>query len=304
MIELARSSVQTWECDQMGHMNVQFYVEKASDALCAFAIGMGLGPRSLAKKGLALEPAEQHMRFLRELRPGMAYYLRGGAVKADVMALTLYTELVLTANDEVCATFVTRAHLRDLHDNVVHGFSDGARAMAMHAKAEIPDYAAPRGIALTPPREPAPKLADAEAMKLLPGLEAVVRPSDCDAHGDMLARFFMARISDAIPNLLLQTSGRNRGDGGVTGGAALEYRFVYRKRPRAGDVLAVRSGLRALGPKTSHWVHWMFDVESGAAVGAAEAVAVALDLETRKAVAISDELRARMEPLLVEGLSV
>ncbi len=29
MIELARSSVQTWECDQMGHMNVQFYVEKA-----------------------------------------------------------------------------------------------------------------------------------------------------------------------------------------------------------------------------------------------------------------------------------
>ena len=74
MIELARSSVQTWECDQMGHMNVQFYVEKACDALAAFGAGLGLGPRALAHQGQVLEPADHHIRFLRELQARHALF--------------------------------------------------------------------------------------------------------------------------------------------------------------------------------------------------------------------------------------
>ncbi len=33
----------------------------------------------------------------------------------------------------------------------------------------------------------------------------------------------------------------------------------------------------------------------------AEAVAVAMDMTTRKAIALPDELRARLEPLMIEG---
>ena len=97
MIELARSSVQTWECDQMGHMNVQFYVEKASDALSALASRFGLGPRKLRDTAQILEPVDQHIRFLRELRPGTPYFLRGGVVAAETLSLTSYCELVMTS---------------------------------------------------------------------------------------------------------------------------------------------------------------------------------------------------------------
>ena len=304
MIELARSSVQTWECDQMGHMNVQFYVEKACDALAAFGAGLGLGPRALAHQGQVLEPADHHIRFLRELRPGTPYFLRGGAVQADVMALTLYSELVQTASGEVAASFRTVAQLRDLRDGELRGFDDGVRAMALHNPVDIPAHGEARGLTLHAPRDPAPTLADADALGLIHTYQGVVRTSDCDANGEMLPRFFMARLSDSIPNLLVQTSGNNRGEGGNVGGAALEYRFFYRSRPRAGDILAVRSGLRAVGAKTYVWAHWLFDVETGEAAGTAEAVAVAMDLQTRKAIALPDALRARLEPLLIEGLTV
>ncbi|MDE3117066.1 MAG: thioesterase family protein, partial [Pseudomonadota bacterium] len=151
---------------------------------------------------------------------------------------------------------------------------------------------------------PALTLGEAEAMKLTPTYRGVVRPWECDEDGEMLPRFFMARVSDAIPNLLVQTSGHNRGAGGNQGGAALEYRFVYRKRPRAGDIVTVMSGLKAVGAKTYIWAHWLFDGETGEALASAEAVAVAMDLTTRKAIALPDEFRARLETLVVEGLTV
>ncbi len=190
------------------------------DALAAFGAKIGLGPRALDRRGLVLEPTDQHVRFLRELRPGTPYFLRGGAVhtpgQVDVMTLTTYSELVQTASGEVAATFRSVARLRWPNRNEFDGFDDGERAMAVHNAVEIPPHGQPRGLTLHPPRDPAPTLDEAERLKLIPTFEGVVRPSDCDVHGEMLPRFFMARVSDAIPNLLVQTSGRNRGDGGNT----------------------------------------------------------------------------------------
>ena len=304
MIELARSSVQTWECDQMGHMNVQFYVEKSCDALTALGARIGLGPKALRRHGLKLEAAEQHVRFLRELRPGAPYVLRGGVAKAEVMALTAYSELTITGSDTVAATFRTTARLVDAKDGAQVSFDDGARAMATHLTVAIPDHGSPRGLVLEPPRDPALTLGEAEAMKLTPTYRGVVRPWECDEQGEIPPRFFMARVSDAIPNLLIQTSGHNRGAGSSQGGAALEYRFVYRKRPRAGDIVVVMSGLKAVGAKTYIWAHWLFDGETGEALASAEAVAVAMDLTTRKAIALSGDFRARLETLVIEGLTV
>jgi acyl-CoA thioester hydrolase len=303
MIELARSSVQTWECDQMGHMNVQFYVEKAGDALASLAATFGLGPKRLAATRQILEPMDQHIRFLRELRPGTPYFLRGGVVAADTLALTSYCELVQTANDEVAATIRTVSQLRNAQTGSIHGFDDGMRAMALHHKVEVPAHGAPRGLTLSAAR-PTPTLAEADALKLIPTFQGIARAQECDVNGTLQPRFFMARVSDAIPNLIVQTSGRNRGEPGSTGGAALEYRFVYRAFPRADTLIAIRSGLKSVAEKTYAWVHWLFDVETGEAFATAEAVAVAMDMQTRKAIAIPPDMRARLETLIVPGLGV
>ena len=42
MIEVYRGSINTWECDEMGHMNVRFYVAKSMEGLAEFAHAVGL----------------------------------------------------------------------------------------------------------------------------------------------------------------------------------------------------------------------------------------------------------------------
>ena len=88
------------------------------------------------------------------------------------------------------------------------------------------------------------------------------------------------------------------------GSAALEYRVAQFRPLRAGQLLTVCSGLKALGEKTTTWTHLVHDGPSGAVVAAAEAVGIAFDLGARKAVAIPPGRRAALEALLVPGLGL
>jgi len=303
MIELARGSVETWECDQMGHMNVQFYVEKADEALAALAATIGLGPKALAAQGLVLEATDHHVRFLRELRPGAAYFLRGGFVDGESAALTAYVEMIQMASGDASASFRIVASLKSAATREARAVPEGVRKAAATHRIAIPAHGKPRGLTLDAPRA-APTLDEANGMGLLRTYQGQAKPHECDAHGYWQTRFFMGRVSNAIPNLIVQSSGHDRAQGGLRGGAALEYRFIYRRIPRAGDVLAIRSGLRSVGEKTYIWGHWMFDVETGEAVATSEAVAIALDLATRKAIPLDPGQRAHLERLIVPGLAV
>jgi len=110
-------------------------------------------------------------------------------------------------------------------------------------------------------------------MGLAEGYRGAVRAHECDAAGVMRPDGVIARVWDGVPNL------RNRGAGlGVKeegmGSAALEYRVAYLRPLRAGQLVTVCSGLRALGEKTTTWTHLLHDGQTGAPVAAAEAVHV------------------------------
>ena len=66
----------------------------------------------------------------------------------------------------------------------------------------------------------------------------------------------------------------------------------------------MRSGLKAVGSKTTTWTHWLFDGESGMAAAAAEAVGVSFDLTRRKAVGMEEAVRHALEQLIVPDFSV
>jgi acyl-CoA thioesterase FadM len=57
--------------------------------------------------------------------------------------------------------------------------------------------------------------------------------------------------------------------------------------------------VRSLGNKTQHMSHLIYDHVRDAFAASADAVGVAMDLSTRRAVPISAERRARLEPLLL-----
>jgi acyl-CoA thioester hydrolase len=131
-----------------------------------------------------------------------------------------------------------------------------------------------------------------------------VQAAECNEHGLMRADGVIARIWDGVPNSPARGVRREGQPDGRVGSAALEYRLVYHRPVRVGDLLTVRSGLKAVGSKTTTWAHWLFDGESGAAVAAAEAVGVSFDLTTRKAIGMEEGVRRALEELVVPGLSV
>ena len=302
MIEVARSSVQTWECDQMGHMNVQFYVAKADEGLAALGAALGLGARSQRGTDAVLIPREHHIRFHRELRPGAPFVVTGGVVRALGEGLVLYEEMQNVATKSVAATFVTRAEWCDVEFRGGLPLPVEAVAKAPKLAIDLPPHGAARGLDMAPPR-PSPSLADAETMGLITTFRGTVLREYCDRADYMTPRHYMGRVSDAIPNLIAQTSGQDRSVGRV-GGAALEYRFVYRAFAREGDLLVLKSGLKSVSSKTYVWCHWLFDGDTGECFATAEAVAVAMDLVERKAIEIPPDMRTHLEPLVVPGLSV
>ena len=303
MIDVARSSVQTWQADQMGHMNVQFYLEQATQGLAALGVHLGLGPRFIDAERARLIARDHHVRFLREQRPGAPFTIRAGVLAVQDFSLRVYSEMWNTVSGEVAATFAADVELMDEDSRETKPLPARAKTAAKALIVDLPVHGAPRGLQIYQPRR-APTLAEAEAMKLVFTWQGEIQATQCDAQGFLATRHFMGIVSDSIPNLLGQTRGDDRSKSSTVGGAALEYRFHYHFYPKAGDVLTLRSGLKEVGPKTYTWCHWLFDLESGKCAGTAEAVAIALDLETRKAIPIPDDLRGRLEGLVIAGLGV
>lgn len=302
-IEIHRDSVQTWESDQMGHLNVQFYMEKAQSGLTSLFAEMGLGPQALRAAGQRLDVQDHHVRFLREQRPGAPFYLVGGVLSAEAKRFVVYEEMRATLGDVPAATFRTEVRLVDNVTGAPIAFPQAVIDASAQFRGDLPTHGKPRGLTLEAPRAPI-TLAQAEDLGLIATYQGAVLERMCDGQGYMNTRHYMGLVSDSIPNLLVQTRGDDRSNNGNIGGAALEYRFVYFKRPKCGDILKLRSGLKQVTEKTYTWSHLMFDAESGEMVAASEAVAIALDLIARKAIPVPEEMRKHLSSLVIEGIGV
>jgi acyl-CoA thioester hydrolase len=303
VIEIGMGSVQVGECDVMGHMNVRHYVSRALEALDWLGFELGLSPAYAREHGAGLVSADQHIRFVRELPAGTPFSLHGGVVQRRGQTLRLYQEIRNVAAGAVAATIVTDAVLVDTRTGAPRPLPSGIAEAAAPLTGAVPDYAAPRGLGFGPPREPL-SLERAVELGLRLTHKGSVQIAECNEHGLMRADGVIARIWDGVPN---SPARGVRGEGqpsGKVGSAALEYRLIYHRPIRAGDLLTVHSGLKAVGSKTTTWAHWLFDGESGAAVAAAEAVGVSFDLTTRKAIGMEEEVRRALEDLVVPGISV
>lgn len=304
MINVAYNSVQSWQADMMGHMNAQFYLELATQGLAGLGVHLGLGPRFINREGTRLFAREHHARWLVEQRVGAPLTVRAGILEVRDFSLRVYEELVNSASGEVAATFNGEIELLDVETRETRPIPAKAKEAAKKLLMELPEHGKPRGLEMTPPR-PAPTLAEADAMGFLPAtFQGDILSAACDAQGFLYTQGFLGLLSASIPNMFCQAFGEDRSKPSKFGGAVLEYRLVYRKYPRVGDVVTLRSGLKQLGSKTYTWCHWIFDTETGEALATTESLGLRFDLETRKSIPLPEELQKAMAQRVISGLSV
>ena len=285
---LWRGSVQRWECDENDHLNVRFHFTIVDEALShLFALRWQRpAPRVL----------RQHARFVAEARVATPLCAQGLIVTADADTLTVYVEIVngLTGDPHSCFT-VTLACPQDVH---------GLDATHLPGLEAIPAHGARRGLIEPMRTTDLPTLASAEALPMIEIARGVIRGGET-REGLLTSTACAGRISDGILRLIAHVHGGDtleERQTGRIGGAVVEYELLLPEPTAAGTAFVGRSGIGALQGRTQRFAHWLFDADSGRLLCAANAIAVPLDLETRRAATYSDEVRAAIEARCIPDL--
>ena len=306
-VEIWRGGVNTWDCDEMGHMNVRHYVVRAQEGLIGMAAELGLPHAFSPHANATLLVKEQHIRFLREAHAGAPLYMLGGVIEMSETEARILQLLIHPASGELAATFQTTVVHATPRDGQPFPWPKVARERAEALMVAVPERAQARSIDLSP-FTPTASLARADALGLARiGLGGLL-PSDCDVFGRMRTEQFIGRVSDGIGTFIhpfrdvVVEHAEHKPQ--RMGGAVLEYRIVHLAWPRAGDRIEIRSGLLGTDARTMRVVHWMLDPATGEPWGTSEAVAITFDLDARKVVPVSDAARAALAAHETKGLAL
>ncbi|MEM9667505.1 MAG: thioesterase family protein [Pseudomonadota bacterium] len=307
MITVWQGSANTWDCDEMGHMNVRLYVQKAMEGIGVLAHHIEMPHAFRDNTPSTLLPVDQHIRFMREVRPGRPLRMDACIVDIEDDSATVFQGLYHGDGTPSAAVRTRIAHVE----------AKSGKPFPWSARSRQ----ALEGLADTPPEKMAPRSIDPKGeiisakdasidfakSKGVPCVGTGSVPyNHCDVHGRMSTEWFMGRISDSVPNLLYdwRENVAASSEGARMGAAVLEYRLVYRRWPRAGDTFEIYSSFADANEKTHKLVHWIMDPATGAALMTTEATTVTFDLNTRKVIPAPPERLAELEGIAPKGLKV
>ena len=278
----------------MGHMNVQFYFEKALQGCVVLWNKLGINGQAVELGNTDLSLARAHIRFLKEQKPGAPFFLKAGIVEFGDTEVKLYLEMIETITRQPVAAFNfqflwTIKPSVEVKQNFSKVFED--------LKVDIPSYGQTRGLSLE--KEPILSLSQASQKNMIDSFEAVILLRQCDNRSKIKPSAYMGIVSDSTPHLLAYTGTID--ENGLTniGSAALEYKFDFFEYVTLGTHLKTKSGVQSLSNKTFVWQHWIFNVETGNPVALASAVAVTMDLEARKSIPIPPEMSEALNKLIL-----
>ena len=307
VIEVWRGGVNTWELDDMGHMNVRFYVARAMEGLVGLAAALGLPDAFRPGAETTLLLKEQHIRFMREARSRAPIHMTAGVVSMDECEARVLLLLVHSNSGELAAAFQTVVVHATARDERPFPWTAHSRELAESLMTTVPANAAPRSLGVGPVVSGA-SLAEADRMGLIRLSAGAFGVQECDAFGRMRAEQLIGRVSDGIPRMSAAFRGTVADEApqpvARVGGAVLEYRIVHLAWPRIGDRFEVRSGVAGVDHRAQRMVHWMLDPTTGKAWGTSEAVAISLDLDARKIITITPQAQAAIAQRITPGLAL
>lgn len=107
-----RGTVYPWHCDQMGHMNVMWYVGKFDEGTWNFLSMIGLTSKFMRENGSATAGVEQNITYKKELFPGDVISVRTTLLEVRDRVVRIQHEMRKNDTDEVVAIMVlTAVHL-------------------------------------------------------------------------------------------------------------------------------------------------------------------------------------------------
>jgi acyl-CoA thioester hydrolase len=125
-----RGTVYPWHCDQVGHMNVMWYVGKFDEATWHLLASIGLTPSYLRDNGRGMAAVQQNISYRRELLPGDIIEVGSRVLEIREKVIRFEHEMKNCETGEVAATCeLTAVHL-DRDKRRACAFPDAVRTAA------------------------------------------------------------------------------------------------------------------------------------------------------------------------------
>ena len=263
-IETLRSFVNSWECDENVHMNIQFYWKRFGEAAEIFHCLSGADQQRWK---------DRHVRYHGELSMATNTLMRTAVLRDSGQLIHLFEnaesgELSATAVD----TFANPA-------NPVTGTTDA-----------MPELATPRSLPMAE-LVPIDTHSQIEADQGLVSHRSVVTPMECDQTGRLLDQFYISRFSDSASHLWDHLGvGRKWMKQNDLGTVAVEMKATRHREVQVGAILQVFSWLDRVGAKTFTFRHQVSDLRTAEPLYSGMVTALLLDLTKRKSVALPEQL--------------
>lgn len=293
---LHRATVGEEAIDELGHMNVRFYLEEALIATHALSERHGLSTEWCHDQGIVLELQEIYTRHYREQLLGARLAVAGGVLAIRPDGIRLYHELVNPSLGERAATFIHDLKLRDRKTRASRPLPEMVAESARAAVVDWPEHGRARTLDLDK-APPVVDLALAQERGLAMRSERFIDRNDCDEDGYFIASRYQdlcwggQRLQGQYADSWLL----DMEDGGKFGWATLESRGVWVERPRVGARIQSFGAEVALAPKTSFRHHWVFDLDRGVLLCVSSVVNLAFDVGARRAIEIPATVRKALE---------
>lgn len=305
MQTLWRGNAEAWECDELGHLNVRFYLAKAAEAAGALAQMIALPGAFEARANATLLARTMTVRFLAEVRPGAPLAIRGGVLDHDETGLTAVMILDHCALDRPAAAFTVRLdHYAPAFERIFP-WSTRTRAALDLMRVPAPVDITPRSLSSEPP-ERAVSQERADQLGLQEVGRGMINPNETDNFARMRVEHAFGKISGSVIHLESgfpeQWAAYRERRPVEAASAVLEARLNFHRFPRAGTGYVVRTGLAGVTDKVRTLVHWVLDPATGQALWTMEAVGCLMDLKTRKLKPADPEALAHMKAAVIEGL--
>ena len=133
--------------------------------------------------------------------------------------------------------------------------------------------------------------------------KSVAHPWMCDVLGHMTTRFYVGMFDDASYHFLHAVFGWTGAsdDQGKTAWVDVRQLIEYQAEVAAGDLLEIRAALTRIGTKSITVSYKMTNLGDNQTAATMEVIYVLFDLQKRKGLVLTDELREKASAYVVES---
>jgi acyl-CoA thioester hydrolase len=299
-----RGNANAWECDELGHLNVRFYLSKLDEAIGVFCQDIGMQTAYAPGATALLKPKSMTIRFLAEARPGAPLEIRAGVLETGETHVKLALIMTNCAHDSPAASYTIMLEHVSPRLGKPFPWSERIQHRLSDWTVDLPDICKTRSLDDEFVKTFSADEAKAKGMEFVS--RGLIQHHETNAHGEMRLEFAFGKISDGVIHYMSafpEMAEAYRLDGPLTlSSAVLEARLNFHTFPTAGTAFDFHTGLSYADEKIRTLVHWVTDSSTGAPLWSMQAVACTMDLQTRKMTRLSsptlETIKASVIPVL------